>query len=312
VIIKTYVDARDSFTAEAAGLEFAMVGPELLAVDMDHPLIVMTDLGEAPTLADVLLGDDAQAARDGLFSWARGLGRLAMRSVGREDELHELRSRYGSHTEVSSTLRGMDKVPKVLARVGITPPDGLADDIAELGKLADDGYPGFTPGDTCPDNNLLTPSGLRFLDFEGAGFPSVFLTAAYCRMPFSSCWCVFRLEPALAAQVEEAFRAELLPAYPGLSDDDLWHAGMRRGVAAWTVRTMLVVPDAIAGDMRMNDRGGPSPTLRQLLTYRLEALSRELTSAGELVALAETAEVLLQRVARDWRTPPLPLYPAFA
>jgi hypothetical protein len=316
VIVKSYTDARDSFTAEAAGLALAVGGPELLAADVDHPLIVMTDLGEWPSLADVLLGDDPQAARDGLLSWARGLGEMARRAFGRQDELHELRRKYSTGAEsaavVSSSLRGMDKVPTVLEKAGITIPAGLADDIAELGKLADDGYPAFTPGDTCPDNNVLTPAGLRFLDYEAAGFPSVFLTAAYCRMPFSSCWCVFRLDPALAALVEETFRAAVVPVFPDLCDDDVWHTGMRRGIAAWSTRTMLLTKDALARDPAMGRPGVPSPTVRQLLVYRCEMLHRELTAAGDLPALAETAGTLLRMAAREWDTPPLSQYPAFA
>jgi hypothetical protein len=241
---------------------------------------------------------------------------MARRATGRQDELHELRRKYGSGAEspsaVSSTLRGLDEVPAVFEKAGITPPAGLAGDIAELGKLADDGYPAFTPGDTCPDNNVLTPAGLRFLDYEAAGFPSVFLTAAYCRMPFSSCWCVFRLDPELAALVEETFRAELVPVFPDLRDDDLWHAGMRRGIAAWSAKTMLLTKDALAGDLALGRPGVPSPTIRQLLVHRSEMLHRELAAAGDLPALAETAGTLLRVAAREWDTPPLSSYPAFA
>lgn len=315
LVVKSYAAAED-FAAEASGLELASRGPGLLAVDADRALIVMTDLGNAPSLADLLLGDDADAARAGLFQWARGLGELARSAHGRRAELNALRRTYGldpsSVQEVTFPLRHVRKLGERLAGVGITPPAGLDDDIDELAKLENDGYPGFSPGDTCPDNNLLTPSGLQLLDFEDSGYPSVFLTAVYCRMPFPSCWCSFRLEPTLAGAVEEVFRAELLPVYPDLEDDRLWHAGVRRAVGAWTASTMLLFPEALAGDRKLNGRGGPSPTVRQLMVHRCTELRRELTPVGELPALTETAALLLERAAKEWRTPPLPPFPAFA
>jgi hypothetical protein len=56
----------------------------------------------------------------------------------------------------------------------------------------------------------------------------------------------------------------------------------------------------------------PSPTIRQLLVHRSEMLHRELAAAGDLPALAETAGTLLRVAAREWDTPPLSSYPAFA
>jgi len=114
VIVKSYpqtADGAQGFAAEAAGLALtsdANVGPGLLAVDQAARLIVMTDLGDSPSLADLLLGGSAAQAEDALLSWA----------------------------------------------------------------------------------------------FESAEIHSVFLDAAYLRMPFTSCWCVFRLPAELAAAAE--------------------------------------------------------------------------------------------------------------
>ncbi|WP_242889926.1 hypothetical protein [Actinomadura litoris] len=315
VIVKTYADARNSFTAEASGLALAVGGPDLLAVDTGYPLVVMADLGAGPSLTDLLLGADPQAARDGLLGWARGLGAMARAGHGRQGELDRLRREYGRDgdppAKVSSTLRGIGRAPAALGEAGIEVPDGLAEEIDELGRLADDGYPAFTPGDTCPDNNMLTPGGLRFLDFEASGHPSAFLTAAYCRMPFSSCWCVFGLDPALAALVEETYRAGLLEVYPDLADDGAWRAGVRRGIAAWTALTLLLVPDAVAGDPPLNRRATASPTIRRLLVHRCGMLRDELLPAGEYPALAEAARRVLE-LSDEWGAAPLSPYPAFA
>jgi hypothetical protein len=87
----------------------------------------------------------------------------------------------------------------------------------------------FSPGDICPDNNLLTPDGLRMLDFEGASFHSVFDDAAYARMPFATCWFVYALPDGLAAEIEELYRAEVVRVFPDLADDRIWRPGYARG-----------------------------------------------------------------------------------
>jgi hypothetical protein len=57
-------------------------------------------------------------------------------------------------------------------------PAGLRADLDAVAALDRDEFRVFSPGDICPDNNLLTPQGLRPIDFEGAGFHSVFLDAS--------------------------------------------------------------------------------------------------------------------------------------
>ncbi|MGH3681869.1 MAG: hypothetical protein ACRDT2_16670 [Natronosporangium sp.] len=131
----------------------------------------------------------------------------------------------------------------MLAELGIVPAAGLADDLGQvLAATTPDRYPVFSPGDVCPDNNLLTDQGLRMVDFEGAGYHSVFLDAAYARMPFATCWCVFRLPAAVAARVEAACRAEVARGYPALVDDAVWVPGVRRAMAAWTVAISGLLP----------------------------------------------------------------------
>ncbi|MGY0234432.1 hypothetical protein [Longispora urticae] len=317
VVVKAYGDtphAIGGFTAEATGLAFGLAGPELLAVDRDFPLVVLADLGPWPTLADVLLGDDAGAARDGVLAWAAGLGDLGARAHGRRAELAELRTRYDRDEPGAESdpwlLTSIRRLPHTLAAAGVTPPPGLDADLADLEALTDDAYPAFTPGDTCADNNLLTPDGLRLLDFEGAGYTSAFLTAAYARMPFSSCWCVFRLPPDLARRAENTYRAALVPGHPELADDSVWGPGVRRAVAAWTLTvTDWLLPSTLDADRPMH-KVRRSPTARQLLTHRWRLLADELTAAGELPAVAATTGMLLE-LTKEWDAPGLGLFPAF-
>ncbi|GGQ02310.1 hypothetical protein [Streptosporangium pseudovulgare] len=333
VVVKAYAaepDALRGFVAEAAALSLGLAGPELLGVDPAVPLVVMADLGTAPTLADVLLGDDPEAAVDGLLAWAGGLGRLAAASMPRRADFAELRGRYGGaladqgrHAGLPAdqprhgTLPVEDEswIPELAPRlfglldeVGVAAPPGLAEDLALVGTVGRDDYPAFTPGDTCPDNNLLSPGGLRLIDFESAAYESVFLTAAYCRMPFSSCWCVFTLPDDMAERIEDVYRAEVVTVYPALADDAVWDAGVRRAVAAWTTHmTVFLLPRVVEEDRFMHRTRRPVSTMRQVLRHRWEMAS----ALTELPAFAETMRLLLREVAGSWKVTPLPGYPAF-
>ncbi|GLW05527.1 hypothetical protein Misp01_06570 [Microtetraspora sp. NBRC 13810] len=314
VIVKAYTGERDAlraFTSEAAGLSLGVAGPELLGVDPEYPMVVMRDLGDLPTLVDVLLGGDAGAAREGLLSWAATLGRLAAESVRHRRRFTGLRARFHKGVpgwdEEPWLAEDADGLLALLAGTGITAPDGLAADLEAIGAVSGPEFSAFTPGDTCADNVLLTPDGPVLIDFESASFAPVFLTAAYFRMPFSSCWCVFRLPGDVAAQVEDAYRAEVAEVYPPLADDGLWRPGVRRAVAAWTVNATVHLLPRSTPDRPTHRIRRPVPTLRQLLRYRWE-------EAGELTeypAFAETMGLLLREVAADWDVPSLPCYPAF-
>lgn len=312
VIVKAFTrtpDALRCFTAEAAGLALGIAGPAVLGVDPGVPLLVMADLGDAPTLADVLLGNDPDAAESGLLAWARGLGRLAAASVRRRAEFARLWARYDqgvpSWEDEPWIARNAAGLLALLDAHGITPAPGLAGELDRIGTAGGDTYPAFTPGDTCPDNNLLTPDGLRLIDFEAAGFQSVFLTAAYCRMPFSSCWCVFTLPDAMAADIERAYRAEVVGAYPDLAEDAIWQAGVRQAVAVWTVDATVALLPRTVQDGPLHPRRRDSPTRRQVLRHRWEAAS----GLAEFPALARTMRSLLREVAAGWETPPLPGVP---
>lgn len=140
-----------------------------------------------------------------------------MQTAGRESELGQASGLW--------VTEDMAKLPDLLKVLDIAAPPGLAADLDALTALDHDRFRVFSPGDICPDNNLLTPEGLRPIDFEGAGFHSVFLDASYSRMPFGSCWCVYRLPKSFSMEAERAYRGEVVQVYPELADDRIWAPG---------------------------------------------------------------------------------------
>lgn len=328
VVIKSYPgtdEGAEGFTAEAAGLEFTTgvgVGPDLLAADPQRRLIVMTDLGDAPSLADSLLASSPSAAKTALLDWACACGELAVRTAGGGQAFAAALARFQAGAKVDRPSahwleRRIWLVPDLLARLSFTGPDGLAPDrlapeLAEVAALLAPGpYEVFSPGDICPDNNLMTERGVRFIDFESAEFHSVFLDAAYLRMPFSSCWCVFALPGELAAAAEGRYRDLVGGVYPDLADDEVWQRGLRLAMTAWTLHalTYLLEPSIVA-DGSMNPRATEAPTARQLLRYRWARLGAELDAAGDLPAVSALMRQLLTST-ETWPAGSLPLYPAF-
>ena len=337
VIIKSYPRTADgpvSFTAEAAGLAFTSatrMGPRLLAADAVARLIVMTDLGDAPSLADLLLGESAAAAESAMLSWALACGQLAVRTAGRQRELASLRAAHScssapaspaadreseSESESESAAGWLERrirsVPDALGALALPLPDGLGADLDAIAAILRPGhFEVFSPGDICPDNNLVTAAGIRFIDYESAEFHSVFLDAAYLRMPFSTCWCVFRLPDELAAAAEAAYRAEVSQAFPELASDGVWRPGVRLAMAAWTLHAMTYLLEAsMIADRPMHDHRTPVPTARQLLRYRWQRLREELSPTRELPAITALMASLLH-ATRAWHAPDLPPYPAF-
>lgn len=316
VVVKSYpatAFGTEGFATESAGLAFIAgmsAGPELLAADPDQRVIVMSDLGTAPSLADLLLGSSPDRAASALLDWAQACGDLAVRTAGRRQDFGRPQSLPGTQHWLE---RRIWEIPGLLADLKIEAPAGLADDLADVASLLTPGqFEVFSPGDICPDNNLITDSGVKFVDFESAEFHSVFLDAAYLRMPFSTCWCVFRLPDELARSALARYRAVLTGIFPELAADDIWQPGVRRATAAWTLHALTYLLDrSVVADESMNDLAAHAPTRRQLLRYRWQQLSAELDRAGELPAISALMSGLLA-ATQSWQAPGLPRYPAFS
>jgi aminoglycoside/choline kinase family phosphotransferase len=90
-------DAARSFGIELAVLEYlngmpVPVAPRLLGADTAAGILLMEDLGAGASLAGSLLGTDRDRAQADLIAYAQALGSLHAWSVGRADELADLRA----------------------------------------------------------------------------------------------------------------------------------------------------------------------------------------------------------------------------
>ena len=266
--------------------------PNLLA--HNDEVIVMSDLGDGPSLADLLLGDDARLAEAALLAWASTLGRIAAATVNAVP---------GGDVFVPAPRR--EALEEFSAGIGQSMPEGMWNEveIAQEFLRADAAHVAFVPSDACPDNTRVTGDAVVLFDFEFSGWMPIAVPAAYCVVPFCSCWCLARLPDGFTERMVAAF----CEMYARATPDEL-RAGIAR---AGSLQLLDLVPMFSrwldAGDQPRPIGRAPS-TNQQRIVQRLDWI------AAQHVVMPATA-TFAGHLAHAYRerhpSPALPLYPAF-
>ncbi len=123
----------------------------------------------------------------------------------------------------------------------------------------------FSPGDICPDNNLLTAGGVRFIDFESADFHTCSWTRPICACRSAPAGAYSRCRPVSRREAEAAYRKLVSSIFAELADDGVWSRGLRLATAAWTLHAMTYLLDrAVEGDASMTRIARQAPTKRRV------------------------------------------------
>jgi hypothetical protein len=343
VIVRVARDPRDSparsgvarLLNERAALEFlgsigSTLVPRFIAGDAAAGVLVTEDLGPHPSLLDLLLGDDREAAHQGLLAFARGLGTLHAQTVGRAAAHLELRAQLDP---ADSELEGLTASGRVavswrsvrgaVAQLGLPRPRGADHDVEEIARtLAAPGpYLALSSGDPSPVNCKIVDGAVRFFDFESAGFRHALLDATVLRYLYPTGGPPWRLPPEEAAQIEPAYRDELARACPEAGDNVAYERGMAAACAAWTILRLVRLPKVEAGPDRDSwpllppGWSAPVPTRsrRQQLVATVETCIASAQRAGTLENLAAWLESLVGALRARWpeAAEELPLYPVF-
>lgn len=320
VVVKRFVPqpmgsrAAMGYGREKVGLALLPGTPRLLVADDATETLVMEDLGTHPTLADVLLGQDADTAYQQTLAWASALGRTVR---GGADVLAParagLREALGQDRDArrEQPRAGLARLAEVTgSRHAAAATSEILDAVERLER--DTARHILGPGDTCPDNAVLTPAGVRFLDLEGAGVRHLAYEAAYAAEPFSTCWCVFTPPSGLTGAMLAAFTTGAEAQLPGLAADPEWPRQVRTAVAAWVLSGTLWLMGGAIGDRVMAPVGRSGPPFRALLVSRWRWVVRE--CGEELPDVAAACDEAITWALRSWRDGSpleLPAYPAF-
>lgn len=330
LVVKHYLaepepDRPDPFHYEVASCQLftslpadLRSSPALLAHDPQARLLVLEDLGRSSTLADKLFGPDPAAAQRNLISWARALGRMQAATAGRENDFGALLRRLGERAwrdpMAEDARAAFAEVPDLLAaELGVEVSTAATTEAHETARLlGGTRYRAFSPSDTCPDNNLVTSRGVRFVDFEWGCFRDVALDAAYFRVPFPGCEASFALPSGMAESMLEAWRNEIAAVWPDLDEADRLERRMLDAQLLWVwLCTWTMLP-------RIHERDGlvgADPTRTPRISTALAHYWRQLAVAARVgrPATAELGMAVADALAARFPDAPsaLPVYPAF-
>ena len=331
LVVKHYRDEPspgrpDPFPFEVASAQlFTSMSPELrpspvlIAHDPASRLLVMEDLGRSSTLADKLFGPDGAAAQRCLLSWAGALGRMQAATAGREKDFGALLRRLGERAwrdpmadEARAAFAGVAGLLRDELGVVATPAAiQEAHDTARL--LGGTRYRAFSPSDTCPDNNLVTSRGVRFVDFEWGCFRDIVLDAAYFRVPFPGCEASFALPPGMADTLLATWRNEIAAVWPDLEESGRLDARLFDAQLLWVwLCTWWFLPRIRVRDQHVGQDAGRSPRISTALSHYWDQLAADAAVAGKS-ATAELGVAVAEALNKRFPDAPaaLPVYPAF-
>ena len=317
VVVKRFVTAGEGWAREAAA--FATITSEgaarrVIAEGTHPPLLVLTDLGTGPNVADALLGDDASAAGGAVLAWAHAMAALHRATLSSRDRFRaELALRAGDlpiadHVMTTVVDEASGLLDTQSGRLGVTVPRGALSELRQIPReLRHDGPAALSPSDACPDDNVRVGDTVALVDFEGAQWRHVAWDVAYLIVPWPTCWCSWRMSGDVAERAVERYRATIEDVLPYVRTADF-----RRDVAlaalAWQfVSTASLLPDALDADPPAADPSKVMPTRRAMILHRLGAAQR----STHRPALAALAELLRADLVQRWGEVPLGYAPAF-
>ncbi|MEU0134757.1 aminoglycoside phosphotransferase family protein [Streptomyces sp. NPDC006296] len=280
-VLKQLVEAPEAderYAREVAALRIAgrasgaPVVPALLGTDPAERVLVLEHL------------DHRRPAADWIVGYATALARL--HSTARADDTGALPRWQGpSAADVGSFLA-------LAETLGVPERPGVRDELhALVDRLGRTEGTALLHGDPCPGNDLHTPGGVRFIDFEQASLGSGLTELAYLRIGFPTCWCVTRAAGPLLERAEAAYRT----AWQSETGTALRDTGLADACAGWLIRGDALVQRAHRDGtdhlarIPHEDWEWGTATARQRLVHRLSVVAGTTADHGRLRALRALA-----------------------
>lgn len=309
---------------EQAALEYlTLVGsslaPRCLAGGAEEGFLVTEDLGTDPSLLDLLLGKEREAARQGLLGFARSLGRLHAQTARRPDNPGITLPVV--HVPVTECW---EQVRNAVAHLELPTPRGIEGDVEAIDRLLTEPEGGLalSSGDASVVNCKVSHGEVRFFDFEEACFRHPFVDAIVLRYPYPTGGPPWQVPSEIALEAEAAYRAALASVCPEAQDDRRYEVGMAAASAAWTILRLVRLPRVDAGPDRDTwpllppdwSASIPTRSRRRQMVAILQTCIASARRAGAFEALAAWCEDLTEALQERWpeAAEELPLYPAFS
>jgi hypothetical protein len=297
----------------------ADLAPCFYGGDRDAGVIILEDLGTAPTMDKLLLGDDPQAAESALINLAQTLGQMHALTAHSRADFDRLRTGLGppipprptadsaplAQTEMAGLLN------RVLEPLNFTVPDAIEDELKQLTRAWQQNQAFFVlvHADPCPDNILVYADTVKLLDFEFSRYGSALVDGTYWRTFFPTCWCCNRVPPKIAEQMEQVYRAELVKVLPSAQDDPLYYQAVTEAGLNWAISFL----NWEGLDPLVDDDKWGIATIRQRILMRFDVVAGLCEQYGHYPAVGHMFRALAARLRQRWPEDvhSLPEYPAF-
>lgn len=239
-------DGNEGFRREVVSYQFATSltadsrpGPELIAHDLDARLLVLSDLGDAPAMGELLARKGEQEMTNSLMALTQALGQMHSNTFGREEDFAALLQRTpgvgGTDPMLCQVERAIAELPALLeGALGVMVLPEIAMTVADAGRVfGNGGFRAFSTADLCPDNILVNEDGVQFLDYEWGGFRDATLDISYALASFPACRCALELGQQQVEAMVESWRAEVVGVFPQLRDDSLLYSRLLEELLVW-------------------------------------------------------------------------------
>lgn len=325
LIVKAANQPGRPVSSERAGLELLAelpavreLVPRLHAADAADSLLVLEDIGNGPSLGQ-LLQARAGWAQEALLASMGGLAAVHTATRGRQERYLQLRARNHAGppvAELAARRVGFPELTGVLARaLHLAGLDQAAVPTAELEQVVDRMSPPdqlrcLTFYDQCPSNRMMVGDRLRFIDLELVAFGHPFLDAAYPLLGHLTCMDGLRLPSQLQHHMLATYRSGLAGGYPELVEPGRFEPEIVSACAVWLLWQLPQLAEAMQRDRVV---GHFLIRRRQRLLAILDAFITAAETFHQLLHTRRVCRQLAARLGDMWQdtVAPLPLYPIF-
>lgn len=290
--------ADAAFLRETVAYQFATSlseevrpGPVLLGYDTAQRILIISDLGDGRTLADLLQDADPETHVDILRRLGRALGKMHAGTADDEDAFNVLFQRMTRSRKNSANLQLLrDRLLSHRIRIGVEFLENAGIDIpGEVRfaatnvrtRLLRGGMRAFTPFDLTPDNIIQTGSSFHFLDYEWAGFRDVTFDVAFVVARFPVFLAAQPFNAAATEAFVDAWLSEVRGIWPSVEHPDTLQARITAGLIGWAMSSVAMLDPVSPAELLEHD---------VKLKEDFEAAGLDVSDLGPLEASVEAEE----------------------
>ena len=262
--------ADAAFLRETVAYQFATSlseevrpGPVLLGYDTAQRILIISDLGDGRTLADLLQDADPETHVDILRRLGRALGKMHAGTADDEDAFNVLFQRMTRSRKNSANLQLLrDRLLSHRIRIGVDFLENAGIDIpGEVRfaatnvrtRLLRGGMRAFTPFDLTPDNIIQTGSSFHFLDYEWAGFRDVTFDVAFVVARFPVFLAAQPFNAAATEAFVDAWVSEVRGIWPSVEHPDTLQARITAGLIGWAMSSVAMLDPVSPAELLEHD-----------------------------------------------------------